>query len=171
MLHRSPLHHGVRSRYRHNRSAPRSRSASAMPALIVQFDFPTHPHLFSSSSVYVPSSTWPGGVVWGVVLPLGSLGPSTGSREPSRVRPCLLDPTPLRPRRGRSGEIGMSRRASDVICPSHLFLPTISRVEASKALWPRASPSQSGLDVAVSCWRDARHPSSIAYSPTPSIAS
>ena len=73
----------------------------------------------SSSSVYVPSSTWPGGVV----LPLGSLGPSTGSREPSRVRPRLLDHTPLRPRRGRSGEIGMSRRASDVICPSHLFYP------------------------------------------------
>ena len=104
----------------------------------------------------------------GVVLPLGSLGPSTGSREPSRVRPRLLDPTPLRRAVRRDWHV-TSRKRRDMPIPS--ILPTVSRVEASKALWPRVSPSQSGLDVAVSCWRGTRPTSSIAYSPTPSIVS
>jgi len=77
----------------------------------------------SSSSVYVPSSTWPGGVVLPRCLSVRLAHPRGRGSRVSRVRPRLLDPTPLRPRRGRSGEIGMSRRASDVICPSHLFYP------------------------------------------------
>ena len=35
----------------------------------------------------------------------------------------------------------MSRRASDVICPSHLFLPTISRVEAATGCFAHKLPS------------------------------
>ena len=110
---------------RSRRSPPRSRSASTMAQRITQYDFsPTHPHLYVLVECMCQAP--PG--LGGVVLPLGSLGPYTGSREPSRVRPRLLDPTPLRRAVRRDWHV-TSRKRRDMPIPS--ILPTVSRVEAS----------------------------------------
>ena len=94
-------------------SPPRSRSVSAMPGPITQYDFsPTHPHLYVLVECMCQAP--PG--LGGVVLPLGSLGPYTGSREPSRVRPRLLDPTPLRRAVRRDWHV-TSRKRRDMLIP------------------------------------------------------
>ena len=101
----------------------RLRDAGADHA--VRFFSPTHPHLYVLVECMCQAP--PG--LGGVVLPLGSLGPYTGSREPSRVRPRLLDPTPLRRAVRRDWHV-TSRKRRDMPIPS--ILPTVSRVEASK---------------------------------------
>ena len=58
-------------------------------------------------------------------MPLGSLGPFTGSREPSKARLRLPDPKVPLLIGGRSGEVGMSRRVSGVtrsLLSLHLFI-------------------------------------------------